>query len=58
MDYKNERDKRDKWETLITTGFVASPLNNLLVGQMGQKYFLYFNQYHLNSLLFKMSELA
>lgn len=43
MDYKNERDKRDKWETLITTGFVASPRNNLLVGQMGQKYFLHFN---------------
>ncbi len=54
MDYKIERDKGDKWETLITTGFVASPLHNMLVGQMGQKYFLYFNQYHLNTLLFKI----
>ncbi len=43
MDYKNERDEGDKWETLTTSGFLASPPHNMLVGQMGQKCFLYFN---------------
>ncbi len=42
-DYKIERDKWDKWETLATAGFLASPPHNMLVGKMGQKYFLYFN---------------
>lgn len=43
MDYKNERDEGDKWETLTTSGFLAFPPHNMLVGQMGQKCFLYFN---------------
>lgn len=55
---KNTWDEGDKWETLIPTGFIVSPLHNMLVGQMGQKYILYFNQYHLNPLLFKILELA
>ncbi len=51
-------DEGDKWGIRTNTRLDTSPLHNMLVGQMGQKYFLYFNQYPLNPLLFKIPELA
>ncbi len=47
-------DEGDKWGIRTNTRLDTSPLHNMFVGQMGQKYFLYFNQYHLNPLLFKI----